>query len=61
MTAKLAGLCLITLGVINVLHEIVLRSRDHYEPGLVNTVVTAIMFTAGVALLVRPMMTKGRQ
>ena len=50
---KLAGGCLIILGIVNVLHEIVLRSTGRGEPGLGYAAVTALFFTFGVLLLLR--------
>ena len=50
---KLAGACLITLGMVNVLHEFVVRSTGRGEPGLGYAVVTALFFTFGVVLLLR--------
>jgi hypothetical protein len=48
---KLAGYCLILLGIINVLHEVSLRATATREPGLGYALVTAGFFTAGAALL----------
>ena len=50
---KLAGACLIILGIVNGLHEFVVRSTGRGEPGLVYAVVTALFFTFGVVLLLR--------
>jgi hypothetical protein len=50
---KLAGACLILFGIINVLHEIVVRSRDRGTPGFAYAVVTALFFTLGTVLLLR--------
>lgn len=50
---KLAGACLIILGIVNVLHEFVVRSTGRGEPGLGYAVVTALFFTFGVVLLLR--------
>ena len=50
---KLAGGCLIILGIVNVLHEFVVRSTGRGEPGFVYAVVTALFFTFGVLLLLR--------
>jgi hypothetical protein len=50
---KLAGACLLILGVVNVLHEIVLRSTGRGEPSFGYAVVTALFFTFGVMLLLR--------
>ncbi|HZE70645.1 MAG TPA: hypothetical protein VE135_14125 [Pyrinomonadaceae bacterium] len=59
MTAnRLLGLCLIILGVINVLHEVVLRVERVRQPGLTYAVVTALFFTAGASLLWRGKLTQ---
>ena len=50
---KLAGWCLIVLGVVNVLHEIFVRWRDNNVPGVPYTIVTALFFTFGFVLLWR--------
>lgn len=50
---KLAGWCLITLGVVNVLHEIFVRYRDAATPGIGYAFVTALFFTLGAVLLIR--------
>ena len=50
---KLAGACLIILGVVNALHEFVVRSTGRGEPGFAYAVVTALFFTFGVLLLLR--------
>jgi hypothetical protein len=50
---KLAGACLILFGIINVLHEFVLRSRGTKIPGLGYALVTALLFTFGAVLLLR--------
>ncbi len=50
---KMAGYCLILLGIINVLHEINLRATGLREPGIGYALVTAVFFTAGAALLWR--------
>ena len=50
---KLAGGCLIILGIVNVLHEFVVRSTGRGEPGNVYALVTALFFTFGVMLLLR--------
>jgi len=50
---KLAGGCLIILGVVNALHEFVLRSTGRGKPGFAYAVVTALFFTFGVLLLLR--------
>ena len=50
---KLAGVCLIILGVVNALHEFVVRSTGRGEPGFAYAVVTALFFTFGVVLLLR--------
>ena len=50
---KLAGGSLIILGIVNMLHEFVVRSTGRGEPGFVYAVVTALFFTFGVVLLLR--------
>lgn len=50
---KLAGLCLIMFGIINVLHEIAQRASDSYQPGIVHALVTAFFFAMGTALFLR--------
>lgn len=50
---KLAGWCLIVLGVVNVLHEIFIRWRDNSVPGVPYAIVTALFFTFGFVLLWR--------
>ena len=50
---KLGGACLIILGIVNVLHEFVVRSTGRGEPGFGYAVVTALFFTFGVVLLLR--------
>ena len=58
---KLAGACLITLGIINVLHEIVVRSTGRGEPGIGYAFVTALFFTFGVALVLRKHVDHGKR
>jgi hypothetical protein len=50
---KLAGWCLIVFGMINVLHEIVIRSTGRGTPGVGYAFVTATLFTLGAALVLR--------
>jgi len=50
---KLAGACLIMLGIVNVLHEIALRSNGRGNPGVGYAIVTALFFTFGAVLLLR--------
>jgi hypothetical protein len=50
---KMAGVCLIVLGIVNVLHEIVVRSTGRGEPGNVYALVTALFFTFGAVLFLR--------
>ena len=50
---KMAGACLIVLGFVNVLHEIVVRSTGRGEPGIAYAVVTALLFTFGAVLFLR--------
>jgi uncharacterized membrane protein HdeD (DUF308 family) len=50
---KLAGWCLILLGIINVLHGVFLRYRDNASPGILFALVTAAFITFGAVLLIR--------
>jgi predicted phage tail protein len=50
---KLAGACLIMFGIVNVLHEIAVRSTRRGEPGIAYAVVTALLFTLGAVLFLR--------
>jgi hypothetical protein len=50
---KLSGACFIILGIVNMLHEFVVRSTGRGEPGFGYAVVTALFFTFGVVLLLR--------
>lgn len=50
---KLAGLCLITLGLVNILHEVALRANGTHEPGFAYAFVTALFFALGAALFWR--------
>ena len=50
---KMAGACLIVLGFVNVLHEIVVRSTGRGEPGILYALVTALFFTFGAVLFLR--------
>lgn len=50
---KLAGACLIIFGIINVLHEIVVRSTGRSTPGFGYAFVTALLFTFGALLFLR--------
>lgn len=52
-TNKLAGLCLITLGLVNIFREVSLRAAGTHEPGLVYAFVTALLFAVGAALFWR--------
>ena len=58
---KLAGWCLITLSVVNVLHEIFIRFRDGATPGVGYAFVTALFFTLGAVLLIRKPIPEGRK
>jgi predicted phage tail protein len=62
---KMAGWCLILLGVINVLHEISLTSTGRGKPGLAYALTTSIFFTAGAVLLcwqgIRKVLAKQRE
>ena len=63
--SAMAGLCLIILGVVNVLHEIALTSSGRGARGILYALVTSTFFTAGAALLwrekIRKMFAKSRQ
>jgi len=50
----MAGSCLILLGIINILHEIVLVNTGRGRPGIHYALVTAVFFAVGAALLLRP-------
>ncbi|MFN2514949.1 MAG: hypothetical protein ABR556_01945 [Pyrinomonadaceae bacterium] len=50
---KMAGWCLILFGLINVLHEINLRSVGSSKPGVGYALASSILFTAGAVLLWR--------
>ena len=50
---KIAGACLIIFGIINVLHEIVVRSTGRSTPGFGYAFVTALLFTLGALLFLR--------
>ncbi|HEX6718780.1 MAG TPA: hypothetical protein VF088_16865 [Pyrinomonadaceae bacterium] len=50
---KLAGGCLILFGIINVLHEIVVRSTGRSTPGFGYAFVTALLFTLGAVFFLR--------
>jgi hypothetical protein len=50
---KLAGACLIIFGIINVLHEIVVRATGRSTPGFGYAFVTALLFTFGALLFLR--------
>ena len=57
---KLAGVCLLILGVVNALHEFVVRATGRGEPGFAYAVVTALFFTFGVLLLLRKSMADNK-
>jgi hypothetical protein len=50
---KLAGACLVMFGIVNVLHEIALRSTGRGTPGLGYAIVTALLFTFGAVFFLR--------
>jgi hypothetical protein len=50
---KLAGACLIIFGIINVLHEVVVRSTGRSTPGFGYAFVTALLFTLGAVFFLR--------
>ena len=55
---RMAGSCLILLGIINVLHEFVVVNTGRGRPGIVYALVTAAFFAVGFALLLRPKHTR---
>ena len=57
---KLAGVCLLILGVVNALHEFVVRATGRGAPGFAYGFVTALFFTFGVVLLLRKSMATSR-
>ena len=58
---KLAGGCLIILGIVNALHEFVVRSAGRGEPGFVYALVTALFFTFGAVFLLRKTVDHGKR
>jgi len=58
---KLAGACLIIMGIVNVLHELFVRSTGRGDPGMVYGFVTALFFTFGVMLLLRKNVDQGKR
>lgn len=52
--SRMAGCCLILLGIINVLHEVVLRTTGRGQPGLRYAIVSAALFAVGTGLFLRP-------
>lgn len=58
---NLAGWCLILLGVVNALHEVVIRFRDNGTPGFVSAVATALFITLGAVLIIRKPIAHGRK
>ena len=57
---KLAGVCLLILGVVNARHEFVVRATGRGAPGFAYGFVTALFFTFGVVLLLRKSMATRR-
>ena len=51
---RMAGSCLILLGIINILHEIVVVNTGRGKPGIAYALVTAAFFAIGTALLLHP-------
>jgi membrane-bound ClpP family serine protease len=51
--SRMAGCCLILLGIINILHEINLTGTGRGQPGVAYAIITAALFTFGIALLLR--------
>lgn len=58
---KMAGLCLIIMAVVNVLHEIFVRYRDAATPGVASAFVTAALVTLGAVLIIRRPIPHGRK
>ena len=58
---KMAGLCLIILGAVNALHEVVVTLRDHGNPGMAYALATGILITLGAVLIVRKPIPYGRR
>lgn len=59
---KLAGWCLIVLGVVNVLREVmIVLSENDARPGAVYALVTALLITLGAVLLIRKPIPYGRK
>ncbi|HEX3187442.1 MAG TPA: hypothetical protein VHQ94_21765 [Pyrinomonadaceae bacterium] len=50
---KLAGWCLILLGVANVVREVVILTRENGSPGAIYALVTALLITLGAVFLIR--------
>ncbi len=50
---KMAGLCLIVLGVVNALREVVVTIRDNARPGFAYAFATALLITLGAVLIIR--------
>ena len=51
---KLAGWCLIILGVANVVREVVILSRENgSQPGAIYALATALLITLGAVFLIR--------
>ena len=50
---KLAGWCLIILGVANVLREVVILTRENGSPGAIYALATALLITLGAVFLIR--------
>ena len=51
---RMAGTCLILLGIINILHEINVVNAGRGRPGLIYALLTAAFFAVGAALLLWP-------
>lgn len=58
---KMAGLCLIIMAVVNVLHEVFIRHRDGATPGVAYAFVTALLFTLGAVLIIRKPIPHGKK
>ena len=58
---NMAGLCLIIMAAVNVLHEIFVRHRDAATPGVASAIVTALLVTFGAVLIIRKPIPHGRR
>ena len=58
---KLAGWCLIVLGLVNIFREVMLTVRENAQPGALYALVTALLFTFGAVFLIRKPLPSGRK